>query len=360
VNLRVLLLTGVACSLAGAAAACASAAPQAPAARIAGDSPQVDHHVHIFSPAALGTILRIQEVMEQPAVASENSTATVEDLLLAMDGAGVERAAVLSAAYMFGIPELDLADAGHLARAENDHVAAQIARYPARLVGFCSVNPLATWALAEIARCATLAGMVGLKLHLANSDVDLRNEEHVQRLGEVFGRANDLGLALAVHVRTRNPQFGRTDAEIVETALLSRTPDVPVQLAHMTGGGGYDGGTDAALAFFSERLRDPGSGLGNRLFFDLSFSAIPLTLLPEAVRADPAVLAQIDAAHGALAARIRAIGVERMLYGSDWAGEDGMLTMAAHLELMRSAVPLEPEEWATIFGNVAPYMARGR
>jgi uncharacterized protein len=348
------------CALVGAAASCASPALRAPSPPIAGDGPQVDHHVHIFSPAALEAILRIQEVFEQPAVASESSTATAEDLLMAMDRAGVERAVVLSSAYIFGIPELDLPDAGQLARAENDHVAARTARYSERLVGFCSVNPLATWALGELERCATLAGMVGLKLHFANSDVDLRNEDHVRRLGDVFGRANDLGLALAVHVRTRNPQFGRPDAEVMESALLSRTPDVPVQLAHMTGGGGYDGGMDAALAYFSERLRDPGSGLGSRLFFDLAFSAIPLTLLPEASRTDPAVLAQIDAAHGALAARIRAIGVERVLYGSDWAGEDGMLSMAAHLDLMRSSVPLEPEEWQTIFGNVAPYMTRGR
>jgi hypothetical protein len=51
---------------------------------------------------------------------------------------------------------------------------------------------------------------------------------------------------------------------------------------------------------------------------------------------------------------------ERVLYGGDWAGEDGMLSMAAHLALMKGAVPLEPEGRATTFGHVAPYMTQGR
>src|ERR1043165_2808035 len=79
----------------------------------------------------------------------------VDALIKNLDAAGIQRAAVLSAAYWFGSPfhpnvENELAKV----RAENDWNADQAARYPGRLIAFMSVNPLKDYALAELERCA--------------------------------------------------------------------------------------------------------------------------------------------------------------------------------------------------------------
>jgi ketosteroid isomerase-like protein len=69
-------------------------------------------------------------------------SAAPEQLVTEMDAAGIKRAAVLSTAYWFGSP-LRKASENEYAkvRAENDWVSQQIARFPNRLVGFCSFNP---------------------------------------------------------------------------------------------------------------------------------------------------------------------------------------------------------------------------
>ena len=72
-----------------------------------------------------------------------------------------------------------------------------MARYPDRLRGFCGVNPLKDYAVAEIKRCAQMPSMrYGLKLHFGNSDVILDNPEHVAKLREVFRTANAAGMAM--------------------------------------------------------------------------------------------------------------------------------------------------------------------
>jgi len=97
------------------------------------------------------------------------------EVLAALDSAGVARAAVLSSAYLFGMPDVGFENQQASVMAENDYVSREVAKHRERLVGFCSVNPLAEYAMSEVTRCSTLPGMVGLKLHFANSDVDLRN-----------------------------------------------------------------------------------------------------------------------------------------------------------------------------------------
>jgi predicted TIM-barrel fold metal-dependent hydrolase len=86
--------------------------------------------------------------------------------------------------YRYGNPnQPPIADEYAHVKAENDWVSQQVARYPDRLQGFCSVDPLKGYALAEIARCAQNPNLhYGLKLHFGNSDVDLDNPEHVEKI----------------------------------------------------------------------------------------------------------------------------------------------------------------------------------
>lgn len=66
---------------------------------------------------------------------------TADDLIRRLDSTAVQRAAVMSVAYRFDSPAYEVADVAAMVAAENDWVAAQIARYPGRLVGFCSAGP---------------------------------------------------------------------------------------------------------------------------------------------------------------------------------------------------------------------------
>jgi len=313
--------------------------------------PAADHHVHIRSADATVALRRVQEAVGQQVAGELAPSLAVVDLLAALDEAGIERAAVFSVAYMFGIPDVAFENERELVRAENDYVAGEVNRHPTRLVGFCSVNPLAPYALEEVDRCAELESMVGIKLHLANSAADLLDEEHLAVLGDLFSRANELGLALAVHMRTRNPEYGRADAEVFIREVLARSPDVTVQIAHMAGWGGFDEATASAVGAFVDLLAVDPEPFEDRLFFDLAETVVP----PQLASGDPELLAQVAAINRGTAETIRRIGPERVLFGTDWFGA-GRLPLSARVEAVRNELGLSAPEIEVLLTNIAPYL----
>jgi predicted TIM-barrel fold metal-dependent hydrolase len=68
-------------------------------------------------------------------------------LIAQLDAAGIEWAVVLSVAYSFSNPNKQSVQ-NEYARimAETDWTSAQTAKYPDRLLGFCSVNPIRSYA----------------------------------------------------------------------------------------------------------------------------------------------------------------------------------------------------------------------
>jgi predicted TIM-barrel fold metal-dependent hydrolase len=257
-------------------------------------------------------------------------------LVKLLDEAEIERAVVLSIAYMFESPfRPNLPNASAKLRAENEWTAAQVGRYPARLIGFCSVNPLTDTALPEVERCKNVLKLSGLKLHLGNSRVDFKNPQHIDRVKRVAAAANRLQLPIVAHL-WNGPEFGRQDAQLFLEQVLPEAPDVTVQIAHMAGGG--PGWTDEALEVFAEAVarRDPRT---RNLYFDL------------ATVADLQSHEQLQL----LARRIRQIGVERIVYGSD-AAFGGRNTPDQEWGTFRGMVPLTDAEFAVIRENVAPYV----
>jgi predicted TIM-barrel fold metal-dependent hydrolase len=113
---------------------------------------------------------------------------------------------------------------------------------------------------------------------------------------------------------------------------------VPVQIAHLAGAGGYDAATDSALSVFTDAIarHDPRM---NNVWFDAT----------TVVRAgmSPDELQQITA-------RIRQLGVERVLYGSDAAVNPLAYPQAGWEAFQR--LPLTEAEFGLIANNVAPYM----
>jgi predicted TIM-barrel fold metal-dependent hydrolase len=329
--------------------ACASPEPDAPSGPAS-----ADHHMHIRSQAGSEHFDRLGVALgeiEEGGNPSEPITAS--DAIAALDTAGLEAGVVLSNAYMFGMPEVPVEGEQALVRAENAYVAEQVAAYPDRLVGLCSVNPLRPYAQAEIDACAADPRILGLKLHLANSDVDLRDEEQVETLAEVFRQLDRLGMRILVHMRTREPEYGATDADAFIDRVLSQAPNVPVMIAHMAGWGGYDDATDNALNAFAVAI-----GQGRLDPANVTFGLGAVVFDSRVAGADTTLARQVEEANGKLADRIREIGLERVVYATDWPAwpptDDIANGITANMDLLRSALPLTEQELEAVFANVGP------
>jgi predicted TIM-barrel fold metal-dependent hydrolase len=250
---------------------------------------------------------------------------------------------LLSIAYMAGSPARKVDDEYAKVRVENDWTAAQAARYPGRLIAFCSFNPLKDYALAELERCAKTPGLDhGIKLHVGNSDVQLDDPAHVARLRQVFAAANAHRMAIVIHLRAnigKKRPYGAAQARIFLDQVVPAAPDVAVQVAHFAGSGpGYDDPpAQAAMAVLADAVEnhDPHA---NNLWFDVA-SIVDHDIKPETA--------------ARVVKFIRQVGVGRVLYGTDSAQGANLRPREAWAAFQK--LPLAPAEFAHIAANVPPY-----
>jgi predicted TIM-barrel fold metal-dependent hydrolase len=289
-------------------------------------APPADHHQHLLAPA-----------MAAPAQKPIDAKA----LIAMLDAAGIRRAVLLSNAFRYGDPDAPLPDEYARVAAENNWTASEAAKYPRRLVAFCSFNPLKDYALNELNRCARDPRFGrGIKLQLGSSDVNLDDPVEISLLRRVFRVANANGMAIVVHMRTRraNP-YGMPQALVFLDELLAAAPDVPVQIAHLCGGGSTnDTAADQALGVFMAAIGRQDPRVKN-LYFDTALVA-PAGLAPERAQA--------------VATQLRALGLKRIVYGSD-GGDPTDPPPKAMLDAFRK-LPLSAAEFSVIEGNVAPYL----
>ena len=297
--------------------------------------PAADHHQHLFSPGII-ELLKPGPTGPQPLPA--------EDLVGYLDKAGIRRAAIMSVAYMYGRPSRVIEDEYGKVKAENDWTGAQAARYPERLRAFCGFNPLKDYALAELERCAAHKQLRhGIKMHFGNSDVQLDKPEHIARLREVFRAANRHRMAIALHLRAsislKRP-YGEAQARAFLEQLMPLAADIPVQVAHFAGAGpGYDDPpANEVMRVFAEAAarRDPNT---RQLYFDVASIATP-DITPEHARE--------------MVQRIRMVGVDKVLFGSDAVTPTNMHPREAWAAF--TALPLTREEIERVAANVAPYL----
>ena len=305
----------------GCAQSSRPAAPEQPRA------PIVDHHQHLFS-APLATLVSVDPI-------------DADKLVAMLDSAGIRRALVLALGYSWGNPSRNVENEYEKVKTENDWVAAQVAKYPDRLRAFCSFNPLKPYALDELARCGTNPNLrAGLKLHIGNARLNYHTAEHLERLRAVFRAANERRIPIVIHMRASVSQgfpYGRAEARIFFDSVLPAAPDIPVQIAHLAGSGGYDATTDSALSVFVDAIARRDSRT-ERLWFDVTTVARNAT----------AAQAQL------IATRIRELGVQRVVYGSDAATGGNLAPREAWADFLK--LPLTAAEFQTIASNVAPYM----
>jgi predicted TIM-barrel fold metal-dependent hydrolase len=254
---------------------------------------------------------------------------TAEQLIKGLDEVGIRRAVVLSDAYYFGAGSpKPVPDEYNKVRAENDWTAQQVSQFSDRLVAFCSFNPLRDYALAELDRCASSGRFKGLKLHFNAAQLDFQNPEQVSKVRRVMELANKYRLPMIIHIRPGDV-YGRREAEVFLHQLVAAAPDVPIQIAHLWGGESFSG---SALAVYADAVAT-GDPVTRNVYFDISgaWSYGKPEEIPEIV------------------ARIRQIGLKRILYASDAPPPEAW-------EAFRKKLPLTDMEFRVIANNIAPYM----
>jgi predicted TIM-barrel fold metal-dependent hydrolase len=301
-------------------------------ATLSAQTPVIDHHQHLFSPEAAALVTG----NPSPGIGARH-------VIALLDAAGIQRALVLSVAYTWGkASRATVDDEYNHVKAENDWTAQQVSQYSDRLRAFCSFNPLRPYAMDELTRCNNDPQLRhGLKLHFGNSDVDLDNRENVAQVRRVFEAANRHRMPIVVHMRTSfdlGRRYGADAARVFLNELLPAAPDVPVQIAHLAGAGGYDAATDSALSVFTDALakHDPRM---NNVWFDAT-TVVQAEMSPEDLQQ--------------ITARIRQLGVERVLYGSDAAVNPLAYPQAGWEAFQR--LPLTEAEFRLIASNVTPFM----
>jgi predicted TIM-barrel fold metal-dependent hydrolase len=302
-------------------------------AALSAQTPVIDYHQHLFSPAAAALVTGDPN---SPGIAAR-------DVIALLDAAGIHRALVLSVAYTWGkASRAKVDDEYNQVKTENDWTAQQVSEYSDRFRAFCSFNPLRPYAIDELTRCHNSPQLrYGLKLHFGNSDVDLDNPENVAQVRRIFEAANRHRMAIVVHMHTSidlRRRYGADAARVFLNELLPAAPDVPVQIAHLAGAGGYGAAADSAMSVFTDAIARNDPRMRN-VWFDAAAVVTP--------GMSPDELQQI-------AARIRLLGVERVVYGSDAAANPLAYPQAGWEAFQR--LPLTEAEFRVIANNVAPYM----
>ena len=111
-----------------------------------------DHHLHLRSALGRDAMVAANELLGEElrvdGIDADRPILLARDIVRELDAAGIRKGTVLSEAYLAGMPELVAVhdDAEARTRALNDLTFDEVRQFPARLVGFCSVNPLLEFA----------------------------------------------------------------------------------------------------------------------------------------------------------------------------------------------------------------------
>lgn len=319
---------------------CVSAAEPAGSPTANQDKVYTDYHMHMMSKQFSEIFKVLNGNDKSNGYPIEEYSA--EKILTLLNNARLDRAFVLSGSYILGMSGIEGPDEYNDVKKENNYVAIQSAKYPEGLVGFFSVNPLKDYAIKEIDRCYDELKLPGLKLHFTNSNVDLTNPEHLDKIQKLFAHAAEKGIPILVHFKSRSPQFGKRDAEILIKEVIAKTPNLKLQIAHLGGWGGFDKGTEEVISTFVEEYKNNKSLDKNNVVFD--FSGIVVTEKEE-------MKGMLDITskeqNERIAALMREWGLENIVFGSDWPYSSS----ANYVNNIKRLLPLSEAEIEKILSN---------
>ena len=241
----------------------------------------IDFHTHVFSPQIKKN--RSKYIDSDPCFAILYSNpkaklATADELIASMDKDGVDISVIVN--YGWTTHEMCVET--------NDYILESIARYPHRLIGFCSVQPNSyEAAIAEIERCVK-GGIRGVGEMRPDVQLfDLRDEEMMKPFIEVIARHRLILLTHASEpVGHEYPGKGGITPDMLYPFITS-FPNLTIVCAHWGGG----------LPFYA--LMPEVKQAMTNVFFDTAAS--PFLYSPQ-------IYNQV----------IQLVGADKILFGSDY------------------------------------------
>jgi len=241
----------------------------------------IDFHTHVFPPQIKKN--RSKYIDSDPCFAilysnSDAKLATADELIASMDKDGVDISVIVN--YGWTTHELCVET--------NDYILESIARYPQRLIGFCSVQPNAyEAAIAEIERC-TKGGVRGVgELRPDLQLFDFRDEEVMMPFIEVLMKHKLILLTHASEPVGHEYSGKGSITPDVLYPLITNFPDLTIVCAHWGGG----------LPFYA-LMPEVKQAISN-VFFDTAAS--PFLYRPQ-------VYSQV----------VQLVGADKILLGSDY------------------------------------------
>ena len=216
----------------------------------------IDFHTHLFPPNFTTNRRKYldRDLTFSSMYSNDRSAqATVEKLIANMNHVGIDKSVIM------GIGWSDM----QVAIESNNYIADVVAKFPDRLIGFCSVNP--SWgrkAVSEIERCVD-RGIRGIgELHPDTQNLDITDKV---MMAPIMNAALSMKLPLLVHssepVGHIYPGKGNTTPDKLYK-LASNFPDNVIVFAHWGGG----------LPFYS-LMPEVKRALGN-VFYDMAASPL--------------------------------------------------------------------------------------
>lgn len=285
-----------------------------------------DHHVHLLGPDVMRDWKALGVTFSRP-----DSVYTSARSLLIGRGDSVSQVVLVPMAHLYANPEfvdglkIDATEARRRVRRENAHVSAEAARHAPRAVALCSVPALAPWAVEELTWCRDSLGVAGIKLHVASSQVDLRDTTHLNQLAAIarFAAAHDLPILLHVDPQRRGHDSSHVRA--LAERVFEPIPALTVVVAHLGGSGGYGPWTRTVFRTLRQWRRDVEvTGPRRNVYFEVS--AVILEQQSEGVPATTAAEAAL------LRDDLRAAAFDRVVFGSDYPVFDPIRGRAALVE----------------------------
>ncbi len=241
----------------------------------------IDFHTHVFSPRIKKD--RSKYIESDPCFAILYSSpdaklATADELVASMDKDGVDISVILNGGW-----------ATHeLCVETNDYILESIARYPQRLIGFCTVQPQSfEAAIAEIERCAK-GGIKGVGEMRPDTQLfDLTEREVMEPFVEVIREHKLILLTHASEPVGHQYQGKESITPEMLYPFITNFPDLTLVCAHWGGG----------LPFYA-LMPEVKEAMGN-VFFDTAAS--PFLYSPQ-------IYSQV----------IQLVGADKILFGTDY------------------------------------------
>lgn len=258
----------------------------------------VDFHTHIAS----------KKMKDSFPFFPDHYVIDANNLIAELDKNNINSAVILGSGYLYAL--YNKKDRKQRVEFENNFIAHEAAKYPNRLVAFCSVPFLDKWIFEEIARCGDVLKLKGLKIHLENNEIDLAIPQHSKRFLDILQKADKYKMIVTVHCKINHK------ASFIELFKLVLGRPTKIVIAH--------GLSDDYKNLIQFQQVDGPPGFLNNIFIDLSIILKLYSNAPKSVRQD-------------VIWHIRSIQIDNILFGSDFP----VASMTQALEVLKNYTKTE-------------------